>query len=96
MEHITTCLVENMHILILLCGLTLVHSFRTLDRALPHIPTTLLDSSCISLSGSQLLQMTMADGNVEEKELFKGNPIGKALWDWTWRQDFMKPSTQGD
>lgn len=31
----------------------------------------------------------------KEKELFKGNPIGKAIWDWTWRRDFMKPSEQG-
>lgn len=31
----------------------------------------------------------------EEKELFKGNPIGKAIWNWTWRRDFMKPSEQG-
>jgi hypothetical protein len=31
----------------------------------------------------------------EPKELFKGNPIGKMMWDWLWQQDFMKPSESG-
>jgi hypothetical protein len=31
----------------------------------------------------------------EPKELFKGNPVGKMLWDWAWRQRVMKPSEQG-
>jgi hypothetical protein len=31
----------------------------------------------------------------EAKELFEGNPIGRILWDWTWKQKFMRPSNPG-
>ena len=30
-----------------------------------------------------------------KSELFKGNPWGKKVWDWVWKQDLMKPGKPG-
>lgn len=46
----------------------------------------------------QLLHMAATETEAiktETKELFEGNPIGKMLWDWMWKQNFMKPSEPG-
>jgi hypothetical protein len=50
---------------------------------------------CRTSQNRRLLMSVDIDNKAEKKVLFEGNPIGKALWDWTWEQDFMKPSQAG-
>ena len=50
----------------------------------------------IRRAGGNPLFMSTSAETEEQTELFKGNPVGKALWEWTWRQEFMKPSKQGE
>ena len=59
--------------------------------------STFTSKTMVKISESSLLMSSSVNTEEEKQpELFKGNPIGKAIWDWTWKRSFMKPSKQGE
>ena len=63
------------------------------SRATSH--QQLLHMVSTETKSEEKLTTEVALTKAETKELFEGNPIGKMLWDWLWRQNFMKPSDPG-